>query len=87
MAQLYQDALSIVRRFGKPDLFVTFTCNPSWPEIKDNLLNNQKASVRPDLCARVFHLKLKALMNDIKKEKIFGTVVAHIYTIEYQKVS
>ena len=56
MAQLYQDALSIVRRFGKPDLFVTFTCNPSWPEIKDNLLNGQKASDRPDLCARGFNL-------------------------------
>ena len=26
--QLYQDAMSIVRRFGKPDFFVTFTCNP-----------------------------------------------------------
>jgi len=87
MAQLYQDALSIVRRFGKPDLFVTFTCNPSWPEIKDNLLNGQKACDRPDLCSRVFNLKLKSLMHDIKKEKIFGNVIAHIYTIEYQKVS
>ena len=31
MAQLYQDAMNIVRRFGKPDLFITFTCNPTWP--------------------------------------------------------
>ncbi|CEP07425.1 hypothetical protein [Parasitella parasitica] len=29
MAQLYQDAMSLVRRFGKPDLFITFTCNPA----------------------------------------------------------
>ena len=28
MYQLYQDAMSIVSHFGKPDLFVTFTCNP-----------------------------------------------------------
>ena len=34
MQQLYQDAMSIVRRFGKPDLFITFTCNPNWPEIQ-----------------------------------------------------
>ena len=29
----YQDAMSIVRKKGKPDLFVTFTCNPNWKEI------------------------------------------------------
>ena len=31
--QLYQDAMGIVCRFGKPDFFVTFTCNPRWQEI------------------------------------------------------
>ena len=29
MTQRYLDAMAIVRHFGKPDLFVTFTCNPS----------------------------------------------------------
>ena len=38
MQQNYQDAMSIVRKFGKPDLFVTFTCNPQWEEVKANLL-------------------------------------------------
>ncbi|GBO29161.1 hypothetical protein AVEN_236302-1 [Araneus ventricosus] len=33
MQQNYQDAMAMVRKFGRPDLFVTFTCNPSWPEI------------------------------------------------------
>lgn len=28
MVQQYQDAMAIVRKYGKPDLFVTFTCNP-----------------------------------------------------------
>ena len=28
MQQLYQDSMAIVREFGKPDLFVTVTCNP-----------------------------------------------------------
>jgi hypothetical protein len=28
MFQLYQDSMSVVRALGKPDLFVTFTCNP-----------------------------------------------------------
>lgn len=30
MTQKYQDAMSIVRKKGKPDLFITFTCNPKW---------------------------------------------------------
>lgn len=85
MAQLYQDALSIVRRFGKPDFFITFTCNPKWPEITRELLHGQQASDRPDLCTRVFKLKLRELMDDLIKRDILGKVTAHIYTIEFQK--
>ena len=33
----YQDAMAIARQHGKPDYFITFTANPSWPEIKDSL--------------------------------------------------
>ncbi|KAG2217964.1 hypothetical protein INT45_001398 [Circinella minor] len=33
MQQLYQDAMSIVQCFGKPDIFVTMTTNPRWHEI------------------------------------------------------
>ncbi len=33
MHQLYQDSMSLIRKFGKPDLFITFTCNSNWPEI------------------------------------------------------
>ncbi|OAD80295.1 hypothetical protein PHYBLDRAFT_137847 [Phycomyces blakesleeanus NRRL 1555(-)] len=44
MRQLYQDAMSIVHHFGKPDLFITFTCNPIWPEITSSLLSGQKAN-------------------------------------------
>ena len=29
MMQHYQDAMGIVRKFGKPDLFITMTCNPN----------------------------------------------------------
>ncbi|KAG2194274.1 hypothetical protein INT47_009684 [Mucor saturninus] len=85
MRQLYQDAMSIVRHFGKPDLFVTFTCNPTWPEISSALLAGQKANDRPDLCSRVFNLKLKELMNDLTKNHILGKVKAFIYVIEFQK--
>jgi hypothetical protein len=51
MYQLYQDAMAIVSHFGKPDLFVTFTCNPKWPEIIKELLPHQIPADRPDLTA------------------------------------
>lgn len=43
MQQHCQDAMAIVRRYGKPDLFVTMTCNPKWKEIQENLEPNQRA--------------------------------------------
>lgn len=85
MEQLYQDSMSIVRKFGKADLFLTMTCNPRWDGIEQCLLPGQTAQDRPDICARVFNQYFKAMMDDICKKKIFGTVIAHIHTIEFQK--
>ena len=58
LQQSYQDAMSIVRAYGRPDLFVTFTCNPRWPEITLSLHPGQTASDRPEIVARVFKMKL-----------------------------
>lgn len=30
--QLYQDIIAFSTKFGRPDLFTTFTCNPKWRE-------------------------------------------------------
>ena len=72
MKQLYHDAIALSSKFGRPDLFATFTCNPKWREITENLLPGEQASDRPDLVARVFNMKLKALMHDILKKKVLG---------------
>ncbi|CAB4477605.1 unnamed protein product [Rhizophagus irregularis] len=85
MQQLYQDFMSIVREFGKPDLFVTVTCNPNWPEITNELLPNQQASDRPDLVTRVFKLKLKSITHDLFIKGVLGKVIAHVHVIEFQK--
>jgi hypothetical protein len=85
MVQNYQDAMAIVRKFGTPDLFITFTCNPQWREIQESLFQNQMATDRPDLIARVFKMKLSELMKDITIRNIFGKCVAYIYVIEFQK--
>jgi hypothetical protein len=34
MAKIYQNSMAIVRYFGKPTLFITFTANPRWVEIQ-----------------------------------------------------
>lgn len=78
MHQMYQDAMAIVRRFGKPDLFITFTFNPKWPDIERNLLSGQTSTDRPDLVARVFHLKLKELLKDITVKKYLAKLL-HLY--------
>ena len=56
MNSRYQDAMAIVRKFGKPDLFITMTCNPKWVEITRELNPGQTAQDRCDLCLRVFQL-------------------------------
>jgi len=85
MWQLYQDAMAIVRYCGKPDLFITMTCNPLWPEILAELLPGQTAQDRPDLVVRVFKLKLNALLHDLTKKMVLGRAVAFVYVIEFQK--
>lgn len=66
MAQIYQDSMAIVRELGKPSLFVTVTANPNWKEIQDQLFDGQTASDRPDIVARVFEQKRKAILKDLR---------------------
>ena len=85
MYQKYQDAMTIVTKHGKPDIFLTMTANPKWPEIQENLLPHQNASDRPDVVSRVFNLKLKELLDDLLERHVLGHVTAFVYTIEFQK--
>ena len=85
MHSQYQDAVAIVHEYHKPDLFITFTCNPNWPELMESLLPGQCPDDRPDLVARVFNVKLNSLIYQLTKENIFGQSVAHIHVIEFQK--
>ena len=84
--QNYQDCVAMCRRFGCPDLFITFTCNALWPEIQDALssIPGQQASDRPDIVDRVFQMKLKLLMDDIEKNEFFGPTLAGIIVRSYR---
>ncbi|KAL3618462.1 hypothetical protein CASFOL_037544 [Castilleja foliolosa] len=86
MIQNYQDAMAICRSVGYPDLFITFSCNPAWPEIYRFLdARNMRPEDRPDIVTRVFHLKLNDLIRELKQNQMFGKVIAVVYTIEFQK--
>jgi flagellar biosynthesis GTPase FlhF len=85
MLEKFQDAMAMVANLGKPDLFITFTCNPNWPEIKNNLLFKQPSSDRPELIARVFNEKLKLFKDDLLQKNVLGNVIGFIDVIEFQK--
>ncbi|XP_021991336.1 uncharacterized protein LOC110888104 [Helianthus annuus] len=72
MTQKYLDAMEICKSVGYPDLFITVTCNPNWPEIyrclHDKALN---AEDRPDIISRIF--------------KSHCSKISVMYTVEFQK--
>jgi len=85
MAQLYQDSMAIVRQYGKPNLFITMTCNPKWEKIMSTLKLGNIANDRLNLVTRVFVGKLQDLLDELLKKGIFGEVVVDIHVIEWQK--
>ncbi|XP_062119226.1 uncharacterized protein LOC133832974 [Humulus lupulus] len=85
MRKRYMDAMTLVQRFGKPDIFLTMTCNPNWYEIKQELGPNDEVQNRPDLVVRIFRAKLEELKKDLFIRQIFGGVAAYVYVIEFQK--
>ncbi|RZB86231.1 hypothetical protein D0Y65_026339 [Glycine soja] len=78
MDQLYFDGMAICSHVGFPNLFITLTCNPNWPEIH-RLLNplNLKAADRPDIISRVFKLKYEQMLMDLTKNHMLGKVIAY----------
>ncbi|XP_027171707.1 uncharacterized protein LOC113771310 [Coffea eugenioides] len=85
MRRRYLDAMALVQKYGKPDIFLTMTCNPMWKEIQDNLQFTEKPQDRPDLLSRVFRAKFEMLKSELLDKKIFGEVAACVYVIEFQK--
>ena len=75
--------MAVVRKHGKPDLFITFTCNPRHPDILENLLPGQQPKDRPDIVARVFEGQVEEILDDLKLKQIFGKPAALVYTIEF----
>ena len=84
MRRRYMDVMALVWRFGKPDIFLTITCNPNQDEIKHELYLGQTPHDRPDFVAWIFEAKLEELKDKLLKKDILGKVRAHVYIVEFQ---
>ncbi|XP_050916147.1 uncharacterized protein LOC127131262 [Lathyrus oleraceus] len=85
MTQRYEDGMAIVLNGGKPDIFLTMTCNPSWSEITSELLPFQTPQDRPDLLTRIFRSKFEKLKDDVINKGVLGKVKSYMYVTEFQK--
>ena len=63
---------------------MTVTCNSQWPEILNEMKNCQNSD-KLTIIARVFRMKLQAILDDIYKNDILGKVQANMHVIEFQK--
>lgn len=74
LMQHYLDAMATCKYYGYPDIFITITCNPKWPEVTRYLQkHNLKSEDRPDICCRVFKMKLDGLIHHLTKKGEKGT--------------
>ncbi|KAI5438474.1 hypothetical protein KIW84_024275 [Lathyrus oleraceus] len=85
MTQHYEDGMAIVLNGGKPNIFLTMTCNPSWSEITSELLVFQTPQDRPDFLTRIFCSKFEQLKDDVINKGVLGKVKSYMYVTEFQK--
>lgn len=80
----FQDAMVMMMVLGRPDLFITMTCNPLWKEIQDELYPGQRASDRCEIVTRVFNIKKNIMIDLLMNGQIFGKAIAFLCVIEFQ---
>uniref|UniRef100_W5LX14 ATP-dependent DNA helicase n=1 Tax=Lepisosteus oculatus TaxID=7918 RepID=W5LX14_LEPOC len=73
--------MTYVTKYGRPDLFITFTCNHTWQEVQ-----SQKTIHRHELITRVFERKVVSLNNFVTKSKIFGDSRCHMHTCGWSTI-
>ena len=80
MQQAFQNAYILRRVYGATSLFIIFTANSKWPEVVDCMHSHSDAMNRPDIVARVFHMKQRQLLEEIRgkgnRAGCFGRCIA-----------
>ena len=77
--------MALVQKYGKPDIFLTMTCNPNWDEILNELEPGQTPQDRAELIVRIFRAKLEDLKIQLFKKHMLGKVAAYTYVVEFQR--
>ena len=90
--RFFHDALHLSRVRGPSHVFVTMTCNPNWPEVRDLLGHDAVDLKHPShqaILARVFVYKRKQLIDRLKRDDFFFPghrgVDWIVYSTEWQK--
>ena len=73
------DGMAYIRRYGKPDFFVTITTNPKWKEIRENLHAGQEAHDRPDIIVRVFSSKIESTDESNTRRRVWENSSIPVY--------
>jgi hypothetical protein len=81
---LFHDALALPSATHLPDLFITVTFNPEWPELNRILPAHSNIHDHPDVVARVFWMRFSRIMKDVVDHGVFGKVISYCYRIEWQ---
>jgi hypothetical protein len=87
MQRLFQNSMTIVRHYDKLTLFITFTINFHWLEIKKKLtkFSRQITSNRSNIVSRVFRMKIVRLLDNVIKRKMFSKCLDRVWIVKYQK--
>ncbi|XP_010445013.1 PREDICTED: uncharacterized protein LOC104727621 [Camelina sativa] len=86
MLHSYYDAMATCKQYSFPDLFITFTCNPKWPEVTRYLKKRKlNSDDRQNIMCHIFNIKLDSLMKDLTEDYLLGKTIAAMYTVEFQK--
>lgn len=85
MQQELQDIMGVFTKVGTPDIFITMTYNPNWPEIQRHLSEGQTANSRPDIVTRVFRMKMKHMMREVIDNDVSGRFFSFVGVIGFHK--
>jgi hypothetical protein len=75
----------IIKHFERFTLFIIFIINSNWFEIRNELKSKQIATNRSNIVTRVFQMKTKQLIKNVKKRHVFDKCESMIWIVKYQK--
>jgi hypothetical protein len=85
--EAYMDTMAVVRAIDAPHIFTTFTTNPHWAEIEEEMQRIGATSALDIMpfVQRIFELKFHAYIDFIVKSGVYGRVRSIKWVIEDQK--